>query len=95
MVNNIVSHHTLPFRGTVMKSKGKYTSGTGMGSVLLRTGGAGSASSYIDIDDYLNTTGIKHIKGSGVHRDFGKLSSKLSQLSIEPPSNIRRQNIIM
>jgi len=94
MVHNIVSHHTLPFRGQVMHSKGKYTSGTGMGSVLLQRGGPGGASSYIDIDDYLQQTGKKSI-GSGVHKDFGKLSNKLSQLSIEPPSSIRRRNIIM
>lgn len=95
MVNNVVRHHTLPFRSQTMYSKGKYSSGTGMGSVLLSKGGPGSASSYIDIDDYLNQTGFKHIGGSGVHKDFGKLSQKLSKLSVEPPSNIRRRNIVM
>jgi hypothetical protein len=95
MVYNIVRHHTLPFRGQVMTSKGKYTSGAGMGSVLLQKGGPGSASSYIDIDDYINTVGIQHLSGKGVNKGFGKLSEKLSKLSVEPPSNIRTKNIVM
>jgi len=95
MVHNIVRHHTLPFRAQTMYSKGKYTSGTGMGSLILQKGGPGGASSYIDIDDYLNTTGFKTIGGSGVHEGFGKLSKKLASLSIDPPSKARRRNIVM
>ena len=45
-----MKHSQLPgFRNTV---------GTGMGSVLLQTGGPGSASSYDSIADYTRTTGI-------------------------------------
>lgn len=97
MVYNIVRHHSLPFRSQTMKGGAKYTQGKGMGSLLLSKGGAGSASSYIDIDDYIDTTGVnpyksaQHAKGRGLE----KLSSKLSNLRIEPSSSIKRKNITM
>jgi hypothetical protein len=97
MVYNIVSHHSLPFRSQTMKGVGKHSQGQGMGSLLLNKGGAGGASSYIDIDDYIDTTGRnpyksdQHAKGKG----FEKLSSKLSNLKIEPSSTIKRKNIVM
>ena len=76
-------------------------SGSGMGSVLLRTGGPGAASSYQDIDDYISTTGInpytRVAKPSG--RGLSdKLSSKLSNLKIESKSAAelpRRKKIVM
>jgi hypothetical protein len=61
-------------------------------------GGAGSASSYIDIDDYIHTTGRNPYKESTsvVHgRGLEKLSSKISKLEIEPQSSIKRKNITM
>lgn len=97
MVFNIVSHHSLPFRSQTMKGRGKHSQGCGMGSLLLNKGGAGGASSYIDIDDYIDTTGRnpfkseQHAKGRGLEN----LSSKLSKLKIEPSSTIRRKNIVM
>ena len=97
MVYNIVSHHSLPFRSQTMKGVGKHSQGQGIGTLLLNKGGAGSASSYIDIDDYIDTTGRnpfksdQHAKGKG----FEKLASKLSNLKIEPSSTIRRKNITM
>ena len=96
MVYNIVTKTTLPFRGQVMKHKGKYSSGKGMGSVLLNTGGAGSASSYIDIDDYIETTHKSPFgaKGQGM-KGLNELSAKLSKLNIQPSSNIKRKNITM
>jgi hypothetical protein len=75
-----------------------FMKGQGMGSVLLRTGGSGSASSYMDIDDYISTTGINPYTRSGVSQGKGlpsSLSSKLSKLSIAPPTNLPRKNIVM
>ena len=97
MVFNIVRHHSLPFRAQTMKGVGKHTQGQGIGGLLLNKGGAGGASSYIDIDDYIDTTGRnpfkseQHAKGRGLEN----LSSKLSKLKIEPSSTIRRKNIVM
>ena len=97
MVFNIISHHSLPFRAQTMKGRGKYSQGKGIGSLLLQKGGPGSASSYIDIDDYIDTTGrnpyksSQHAKGKGLE----KLASKLSNLKIEPSSTMRRKNITM
>jgi L-aminopeptidase/D-esterase-like protein len=59
----------------IMRGKGL---GSGMGSVLLRKGGAGSASSYMDIDDYVATTGINpytRSKSSGAGVARGALTS--------------------
>jgi hypothetical protein len=96
MVHNIITKTTLPFRGQVMSHKGKHSSGQGMGSVLLNTGGPGSASSYIDIDDYIETTGNNPYgsKGKGI-KGLNELSSKLKNLNINPPSSIKRKNITM
>lgn len=96
MVHNIVTKATLPFRPQVLIHKGKHSSGNGMGSVLLNTGGAGSASSYIDIDDYIQTTGRNPYgtSGQGI-KGLNDLSKKLSKLDIKPMSNIRRKNITM
>jgi hypothetical protein len=92
MVHNIVTKTTLPFRGQVMNKRGKHIQGNGMGSVLLNKGGAGSASSYIDIDDYVNTTGNNPFKGSGL-KNLGLLSQKLQKLN--PSADIRKKNIVM
>jgi hypothetical protein len=56
--------------------------GRGMGSILLRTGGAGGGSSYSSIDDYVSTTGqpIPTINGRGL----GSISKKLEALTIKP-----------
>jgi hypothetical protein len=75
-----------------------FIKGQGMGSVLLRQGGGGSASSYMDMDDYISTTGINPYARSGVAQGKGlpkSLSSKLSKLSIAPPVDRPRKNIVM
>jgi hypothetical protein len=75
----------------------KFIKGSGNGSVLLRTGGGGSASSYMDIDDYISTTGINPyarvspVMGKGIP---SKLSAKLSKLTIAPLTS-QRKNIVM
>ena len=64
--------------------------GKGMGSVLLRTGGAGGGSSYPSVDDYVSITGrpVPSISGKGL----GSISKKLEALSIKP-SNKKVKNI--
>lgn len=76
----------------------KFLKGEGMGSVLLRTGGPGAASSYMDMDDYISTTGINPYTRTGVSQGKGLpkgLSSKLSNLNIAPPINAVKKNIVM
>jgi hypothetical protein len=77
-----------------------FVKGQGIGGVLLRTGGGGAASSYMDMDDYIATTGINPYTRSGVKQSKGSgipssLSSKLSKLSIAPPVDTPRKNIVM
>jgi hypothetical protein len=55
--------------------------GTGMGSVLLDKGGAGSGSSYTSIDDYLRTTQRGKKMGMGLG---GAVQRKLESLAIKP-----------
>jgi len=64
-----------------------YIRGRGIGSVLLRTGGAGGGSSYSSIDDYVSTTGnpIPSINGRGL----GSISKKLEALSIKPTKKVK------
>ena len=63
----------------------KLMEGRGMGSVILHKGGAGSASSYENVDAFTNATS-ETIKGAG-------LGEKLQKLLVKPlakkPSNIR------
>jgi len=90
------SHHSVPsLTNKHMKSMG----GTGMGSVLLRPGGGGSASSYMDMDDYISTTGINPYARAGM-KAVGRglpstISHKLSNLNIAPPTQSLRKNIVM
>jgi hypothetical protein len=71
--------------------------GTGNGSVLLRTAGGGAGNSYMDMDDYIRTTGIdpyKRRSGTGLGTGMRSLGDKLSKLSIAPTSAVRK-NIVM
>ena len=75
-----------------------FINGSGMGSVLLRPGGGGAASSYMDIDDYIATTGINPYTRAGVTQGKGlskSLSAKLSNLNIAPPTGSKKKNIVM
>ena len=77
-----------------------FVKGSGMGSVLLKPGGGGAASSYMDMDDYISTTGINPYTRTGVTQSKGSgisssLSNKLSKLNIAPPTSIPRKNIVM
>jgi len=97
-MHNIVRFHTLPFRSQVMKGGHRHTIGRGNGSLLLQKGGAGSASSYMDIDDYIHQTGRNPYKGQShvMGKGLEKLSSKISKLEIEPSSQRTvRKNITM
>lgn len=86
----------------------KNAMGRGMGSVLLQTGGTGSASSYTSVGDYERTTGVD-IHGAGLGPSGGmlkpreipndsagkmgmSLKSKIRQLMAKP-QEIKRKNI--
>ena len=74
--------------------------GSGNGSVLLRQGGGGAGSSYMDIDDYIATTGINPYARSGVSRPQGrgidsKLADKLAKLNVNKLIPAVRKNIVM
>lgn len=86
----------LPFSHGTLKQGRKHIGGTGMGSVLLRTGGPGAGSSYMDMDDYIKTTGINpyaraSAKASG--EGLKKLTDKLSKLGSD--KGPKRKNIVM
>ena len=93
------NHSSSNYRAITASSRNgmKPLHGTGMGSVLLRTGGGGAASSYMDMDDYIATTGINpyarvNVQGRGIG---SQIASKLSKLNIAPPSQALRKNIVM
>ena len=96
MVHNITRLVKLPFGGHTLNSRNSTIKGRGMGSVLLSTGGAGAGSSYMDMDDYIHTTGIDPYARKGVTRGrgVGSLSARLSKMEIVPSSG-RRKNITM
>lgn len=95
MVFNTTRYAKFPFSASSMTAHTKKMTGKGMGSVLLSTGGGGAASSYMDMDDYIRTTGInpytRGTSGSGMKG----LHSKLSRLNIEKPSRPKMKNITM
>ena len=98
MVHNIVRHSLLPFSNSRLKTlNSQPITGRGMGSVLLRSGGGGAGSSYMDMDDYIRTTGINpYTRGSSAPssalssapsgRGLEKLGAKLSKLNISTVS---------
>ena len=90
MVHNIVRHSLLPFSNSRLKtSNSQPITGRGAGSVLLRTGGGGGGSSYMDIDDYITTTGINPYNRSNSTtsgKGLEQISKKLSQLNISTVS---------
>ena len=96
MPHNTLRIAKLPFSNGHMSPLTKKIVGTGNGSVLLRTGGGGAGSSYLDMDDYIRTTGLNPLsrsKGQGLKT----LSDKLSKLSVEhkPLVKGKVKNIVM
>jgi hypothetical protein len=98
MVHNSTRIAQLPFSNGQMHAHTRIMRGnglgTGMGSILLRRGGAGAASSYQDIDDYVATTGINPYsrsksKGQGLGTGMAKMREKLEKLSVEQPSTCK------
>jgi hypothetical protein len=86
----------LPFSHASFKQGAKHIGGTGMGSVLLRTAGGGTGSSYMDMDDYIATTGINpYARASSSSSGSGlkKISEKLSKLGSD--KGPKRKNIVM
>jgi len=96
MPHNIVRIAKVPFTNGHVSPTQKRMIGKGNGSVLLRKGGGGGASSYMDMDDYIRTTGLNplsHSSGSGLKT----LSDKLAKLSLEPKPLVKGKikNIVM
>ena len=80
--------HTIQNRVVMNKMKG-----TGMGSVLLNTGGAGGGSSYASLEDYLRPTQRGKQLGFGLG---GAIQKKLEGLAVKPADQKykkRKQNI--
>jgi hypothetical protein len=104
MPNNSAKFVKLPMRNAMMRSHtGRIMAkGEGMGSVLLSKGGPGAGSSYMDIDDYISTTGINPYTRNGVQKSKAKstgtglksLTEKLSKLTVAP-EGVKRKNITM
>jgi len=96
MPHNMLGIAKLPFsNGHVSPLTGRMV-GKGNGSVLLRPGGGGGGSSYLDMDDYIHTTGLNpyaRSKGQGLKT----LSDKLAKLSVEhkPLVKGKVKNIVM
>jgi len=94
----MVYNNTKCYRFAGMSPK-PHVQGRGMGAVVIRKGGPGAGSSYMDLEDYIHTTGnnpetyasnfAKRMSGGRISKN---LSSKLSSLSIEPK---KRKNIVM
>ena len=90
-------HNSSIFKSLSAGSKKSAIHGTGNGSVLLRQGGGGAGSSYMDIDDYIATTGINPYTRSGVQQGKGissQIASKLSKLNTNTIQPLRK-NIVM
>jgi hypothetical protein len=68
-------------------------SGTGMGSVLLNSGGPGSGSSYASMDDYLHTSKGGRIRPAPVGVGLGgQIEAKLQSLQLRPePKDYRKK----
>ena len=100
MVYNPVRYSVLPGRNATLMSHVHRikSSGSGMGSVLLQRGGSGSASSYRDIDEYIDTTGRNPITESQMLRSTlptgrgmtSKLADKLTKLTTETGKRAKR-----
>ena len=56
----------------------QFMKGSGAGSVLLRTAGGGAGSSYMDMDDYIATTGINPYTRAGVVQGRGLSKGEIS-----------------
>ena len=80
--------HTLNNRVVVNKMKG-----TGMGSVLLNTGGAGGGSSYSSMEDYLRTTQRGKQMGFGLGGAIHKKLEGLAEKPADQKYKKRKQNI--
>ena len=81
----LTSHILLP-NGSKMNTLKKSVVGGGYGAVLL-DGGQGGQSSYYSVENYLDTTNKpKSYPSSGKGLD-DKISSKLRNLNITPPTS--------
>lgn len=85
------SHVMFSGNGARMNTLHRSMVGNGYGTVLL-DGGLGGQSSYFGIDNYIETTGRdpRTMNKASIPRGEGladKISSKLRNLNISPPTN--------
>ena len=74
--------------GTIWSHTKKHINGSGVGSVLLNKGGAGSASSYLSLEDYIDQTG-QHpvVSGKGVSKSLSAVNNQLEKLLVKASKN--------
>jgi len=96
--NVTMNTHTGKVRATAHSIMQPLISGSGMGSILLSKAGGGGGSSYMDIEDYITTTGIDPYKrtnnqtrGEGLR----KLGQKLAGFKLTDEPKKLRKNITM
>lgn len=94
----------LPFSNVTMNTHtGKvrataHAMGGGMGSILLSRAGGGAGSSYMDLDDYITTTGIdpfQRTKAQSKGEGLRKLGQKLAGFRLSDEPKKLRKNITM
>ena len=80
--------HTMSGRVVINKK-----SGTGMGAVLLNSGGSGGASSYASMEDYLHTKTGGRVRPPPVGLGLGgQIEAKLQALQVRPePKDYRKK----
>jgi len=88
--------------GTIRTATKQHINGRGNGSVLLDggLGGAGSASSYTSLEDYINTTHQNPLQGqpktiSTVGRGIESMNNKIENLLVKTKkrSGVKEKNI--
>lgn len=96
--NVTMNTHTGKVRATAHSLMHPLMSGSGMGSILLSRAGGGAGSTYMDLDDYLTTTGIdpfQRTKTQSKGEGLRKLGQKLAGFKLSDEPKKLRKNITM
>lgn len=96
--NVTMNTHTGKVRATAHSIMHPLMSGSGMGSILLSKAGGGGGSSYMDLDDYITTTGIDPYKRTNAQtkgEGLRKLGQKLAGFKLTDEPKKLRKNITM
>lgn len=96
--NVTMNTHTGKVRSTVHDMIEPLMKGSGMGSILLSRAGGGTGSSYMDLDDYITTTGIDPFKRTNAQskgEGLRKLGQKLAGFRLSDEPKKLRKNITM